>query len=65
MELPRPLGAEPAPATYGSLHAARAAFLAELGRVEEAVAAYEDALRLTDNAVERTHLRGKLAALSG
>ncbi|MGM7643545.1 RNA polymerase sigma factor [Nocardia sp. JW2] len=65
LELLRPLGAEPALATYGYLHAARAAFLAELGRVEEAVAAYEDALLLTDNAVERAHLRGKLTALSG
>ncbi|MEV0060585.1 DUF6596 domain-containing protein [Nocardia sp. NPDC050718] len=58
-----PLGAEPALATYGYLDAARAAFLAEVGRVEEAVAAYEAALLLTDNTVERTHLRGKLAAL--
>ncbi|MCA2208475.1 RNA polymerase sigma factor [Nocardia rosealba] len=64
LELLGPLGAEPALATYGYLHAARAAFLAELGRVEEAVAAYEAALLLTDNAVERAHLRGKLTALS-
>ncbi|MET9215792.1 MULTISPECIES: RNA polymerase sigma factor [unclassified Nocardia] len=59
-----PLGAEPALATYGYLDAARAAFLAEVGRVEEAVAAYEAALLLTDNTVERAHLRGKLAALT-
>ncbi|MFD6222903.1 RNA polymerase sigma factor [Nocardia asteroides] len=63
LDLLGPLGAEPALATYGYLDAARAAFLAELGRVAEAVAAYQAALLLTDNAVERAHLRGKLAAL--
>ncbi|MGW5918243.1 RNA polymerase sigma factor [Nocardia fluminea] len=59
-----PLGAEPALATYGYLDAARAAFLAELGRTDEAIAAYESALLLTDNAVERAHLSGKLDALT-
>ncbi|MFE9783768.1 RNA polymerase sigma factor [Nocardia salmonicida] len=59
-----PLGAEPALATYGYLDAARAAFLTDLGRTGEAIAAYESALLLTDNAVERAHLRGKLAALT-
>ncbi|WP_278264217.1 sigma-70 family RNA polymerase sigma factor [Nocardia sp. AG03] len=59
-----PLGAEPALATYGYLDAARAAFLAELGRTREASAAYESALLLTDNAVERAHLRSKLAELT-
>ncbi|MFJ2836369.1 MULTISPECIES: RNA polymerase sigma factor [Nocardia] len=63
LALLRPLGAEPALATYGYLDAARAAFLAEVGRVDEAVAAYEAALLLTDNTVERAHLRSKLAAL--
>ncbi|WKG07441.1 sigma-70 family RNA polymerase sigma factor [Nocardia sp. PE-7] len=64
LALLRPLGAEPALATYGYLDAARAAFLTELGRTGEAIAAYESALLLTDNAVERAHLRGKLAALT-
>ncbi|WP_336084062.1 RNA polymerase sigma factor [Nocardia sp. SSK8] len=59
-----PLGAEPALATYGYLDAARAAFLAELGRTDEAIAAYEAALLVTDNAVERAHLRSKLLGLS-
>ncbi|MFC9658789.1 RNA polymerase sigma factor [Nocardia sp. NPDC127606] len=59
-----PLGAEPALATYGYLDAAHAAFLTDLGRTEEAIAAYESALLLTDNAVERAHLRGKLVALT-
>ncbi|MFD6395989.1 RNA polymerase sigma factor [Nocardia sp. NPDC060249] len=59
-----PLGTEPALATYGYLDAARAAFLADLGRTDEAVAAYESALLLTDNAVERAHLRGRLVALT-
>lgn len=58
------LGAEPALATYGYLDAARAAFLADLGRSDEAITAYESALLLTDNAVERAHLRRKLDALT-
>ncbi|MFD4457905.1 RNA polymerase sigma factor [Nocardia sp. NPDC058480] len=64
LALLEPLGAEPALATYGYLDAARAAFLTELGRTDEAIVAYESALLLTDNAVERAHLRGKLAALT-
>ncbi|MFD3744159.1 hypothetical protein [Nocardia sp. NPDC058633] len=40
----------------------RAAFLADLGRTDDAIAAYTSALLLTDNAVERAHLRYKLAA---
>ncbi|MEV0539895.1 RNA polymerase sigma factor [Nocardia salmonicida] len=64
LALLHPLGAEPALATYGYLDAARAAFLTDLGRTGEAIAAYESALLLTDNAVERAHLRGKLAALT-
>ncbi|MGY0500131.1 RNA polymerase sigma factor [Nocardia sp. FBN12] len=60
-----PLGAEPALATYGYLDAARAAFLTELGRTGEAIAAYESALLLTDNAVERAHLQRKLRTLTG
>ncbi|WP_410872213.1 RNA polymerase sigma factor [Nocardia sp. A7] len=59
-----PLGAEPALATYGYLDAARAAFLADLGRTDDAIVAYESALLLTDNAVERAFLRSKLRALT-
>ncbi|MGW4633052.1 RNA polymerase sigma factor [Nocardia sp. NPDC004415] len=64
LALLEPLGAEPALATYGYLDVARAAFLAELGRTDEAIAAYESALLLTDNAVERAHLADKLAGLT-
>lgn len=64
LALLEPLGAEPALATYGYLDAARAAFLADLGRTDEAITAYEAALLLTDNIVERAHLQGKIAALT-
>jgi RNA polymerase sigma factor (sigma-70 family) len=48
---------EPALATYGGyLSAARADFLLRLGRCEEAMEAYEEALALTDNQVEREFL---------
>ncbi|MGW5570859.1 RNA polymerase sigma factor [Nocardia thailandica] len=60
-----PLSGEPALAAYGYLEAARAAFLADLGRTADAIAAYEAALLLTDNAVEHAHLRRRLAALTG
>ena len=58
-----PLSAEPQLAGYGYLPAARAAFLAELGRVAEAREAYEEAILLTENAVEREFLAGRLAEL--
>ena len=57
------LGGEPALATYGYLAAARADFLARLGRSDEARAAYEEALMLTENAVERSFLERRLTAL--
>ena len=57
------LAAEPQLAGYGYLPAARAAFLAKLGRVEEARTAYEEAILLTGNAVERDFLVGRLAEL--
>jgi RNA polymerase sigma-70 factor (ECF subfamily) len=57
------LAEEPALATYGYLAAARADFLAQLGRVGEARDAYEEALLLTENTVERAFLAGRLAAL--
>jgi RNA polymerase sigma-70 factor (ECF subfamily) len=56
-----PLLAEPALATYGYLSATRADFLRRLGRRTEAAAAYEEALALTDNDVERAFLAGRLA----
>jgi RNA polymerase sigma-70 factor (ECF subfamily) len=45
---------------YQHLHAARADLLRRLGRFDEAAAAYERALGLTANAVERRFLRRRL-----
>jgi RNA polymerase sigma-70 factor (ECF subfamily) len=56
-----PLLAEPVLATYGYLSAARADFLRRLRRWPAAVAAYREALALTDNDVEREFLAGRLA----
>lgn len=57
------LSIEPQLAGYGYLAAARADFLTRLGRIENARAAYEEALHLTANDVERVHLEGRLAGL--
>lgn len=59
------LSTEPALAGYGYLPAARADFLARLGRVAEAQTAYGEALMLTENAAERRLLESKLARLPG
>jgi RNA polymerase sigma factor (sigma-70 family) len=59
----RPLLDEPQLARYPYLAAARADFLRRLGRVEEARSAYEEALVLTDNEVERRFLGDRLDAL--
>jgi predicted RNA polymerase sigma factor len=58
------LGGEPQLAGYGYLPAARADFLRRLGRVHEARQAYEEALLLTENTVERDFLAGRLRELS-
>jgi RNA polymerase sigma factor (sigma-70 family) len=58
-----PLGDEPQLARYGYLAAARADFLRRLGRADEARLAYQEALLLTDNEVERRFLGERLAAL--
>jgi len=57
------LAAEPQLAGYGYLPAARAAFLAKLGRVAAARTAYEEAILLTGNEVEREFLAARLAEL--
>ena len=57
------LSGEPQLAGYGYLPAARADLLRRLGRVEEAREAYGEALLLTENAVERDFLAGRLRAL--
>ena len=60
-----PLLEEPALATYGYLSAARADFLRRLARWAEAATAYEEALTLTDNAVERAFLTERLDEVRG
>ncbi|WP_307680605.1 RNA polymerase sigma factor [Nocardia pseudovaccinii] len=58
------LAAEPSLATYGYLEASRAAFLTQLGRTTEAARAYESALLLTENTIERAHLESHLSDLT-
>jgi RNA polymerase sigma-70 factor (ECF subfamily) len=50
---------------YRPMHAARADLLRRLGREAEAAAAYEQALALAPNPVERRHLERRLASLNG
>jgi RNA polymerase sigma-70 factor (ECF subfamily) len=57
------LAAEPQLATYGYLAASRADFLRRLGRTDEARLAYEEAIALTDNDVEREFLEARLSGL--
>jgi RNA polymerase sigma-70 factor (ECF subfamily) len=57
------LADEPQLATYGYLSASRADFLRRLGRAADARIAYEEAIALTDNDVERSFLEGRLAEL--
>jgi RNA polymerase sigma-70 factor, ECF subfamily len=56
-----PLQDEPALATYPYLGAARADLLRRVGRWREAATAYEEALALTDNEVERAFLNTRLS----
>jgi RNA polymerase sigma factor (sigma-70 family) len=57
------LATEPQLSSYSYLAAARADFLAKLGRISEARTAYSEALLLTENAVERDFLDSRLRAL--
>jgi RNA polymerase sigma-70 factor (ECF subfamily) len=57
------LGSEPALASYAYFPAARADFLRRLGRTAQARTAYEEALLLTENTVERRFLAGRLSGL--
>lgn len=57
------LGSSGELATYHLYHAARADILRRLGRSQEAATAYQSALGLTGNAVERRYLRRRLAEL--
>ena len=58
------LGAEPQLARYPYLAAARADFLARLGRLEDARTAFEEALILTENDTERRFLQTRLSELT-
>jgi RNA polymerase sigma factor (sigma-70 family) len=60
LEALAPLSADPALATYGYHSAARGDFLRQLHRWDEAAVAYEEALTLTDNDVERAFLIDRL-----
>jgi RNA polymerase sigma-70 factor (ECF subfamily) len=59
------LGTEPLLARYPYLAAARADFLVRMGRFEDARAAFEEALILTENDVERRFLQARLSELAG
>ncbi|WP_069466425.1 RNA polymerase sigma factor [Actinacidiphila rubida] len=65
LEALAPLLDDPALATYGYLSAARADFLRRLGMWPQAVTAYEEALTLTDNTVERDFLVRRLDEVRG
>lgn len=57
------LADEPQLAGYGYLASTRGEFLSRLGRVDEARLAFEEALLLTENEVERAFLEQRLAGL--
>jgi len=58
------LAAEPLLATYSYLASARADFLRRLNRTSEARVAYEEALLLSENAVERAFLAERLGQVN-
>jgi RNA polymerase sigma-70 factor (ECF subfamily) len=60
----QPLGDEPQLATYPYLASARADFLGRIGRTAEALSAYQEALLLTTNEVERRFLAGRIDELN-
>jgi RNA polymerase sigma factor (sigma-70 family) len=59
------LATEPLLVSYSYLAAARADFLRRLGRIADARLAYQEALLLNENSVEREFLHGRLAELGG
>jgi RNA polymerase sigma-70 factor, ECF subfamily len=65
LELLESLGASGTLHSYYLFHAARADLLRRLSRKADALAAYERALSLTANAVERRFLRRRIAELNG
>jgi RNA polymerase sigma-70 factor, ECF subfamily len=64
LELLAPLLADPALERYQPLHAAHAELLRQAGDVPGAAAAYERAIALSANAVEREELERRMGALS-
>ncbi len=65
LELLRPLLDEPSMESYQPLHAAHAELLRRAGDRAHAVAAYERAIALSGNAVERAELERRLASVAG
>jgi RNA polymerase sigma-70 factor (ECF subfamily) len=63
LALLEPLLADPALERYQPLHAAHAELLSRAGDTAAAARAYERAIALSGNAVERTELERRLAAL--
>jgi RNA polymerase sigma-70 factor (ECF subfamily) len=63
LQLLEPLLDDPAIERYQPLHAAHADLLRRAGDTEQAARAYERAMALTANAVEREELERRLAAL--
>ena len=63
LELLEPLLGDPALERYQPLHAAHAELLSRAGDAETAARAYQRAIELTANAVERVELERRLAAL--
>jgi RNA polymerase sigma-70 factor (ECF subfamily) len=59
------LGNEEGLSGYHLLHAARADLLRRMGRSREALAAYQNALSLTGNEVERRYLKRRITEISG
>ena len=64
LDMLRPLLADPALRQYQPLHAAHAELLSRSGDKQAAARAYQEAITLTQNAVARTELRRRLAALT-
>jgi RNA polymerase sigma-70 factor (ECF subfamily) len=63
LELIEPLLADPALERYQPLHAAHAELLSRVGDADAAARAYERAIELTANAVERAELERRLGSL--
>ena len=65
LEALAPLLDDPSIATYPYVSAVRADLLRRLGAWDEAAVAYEEAITLTENEVERAFLQARLAETQG